>query len=121
MNQLAALDEVVTELAQLLHASAPMPGWRSVTLFAKYTPDGSVSGHDYDYHLDSGAVDQGAAPSREARARINALTERHWRLTQDRGMPRWYKMTITVERQGKFSVDFAYRDVYKEGDILQRG
>ncbi len=121
MTLLLELDAIVTELAQALFTGAPMSDWRQLRHYAKYTPDGSVSGHDYDFLLDSGVLDKRSAPSRQREHEIDALTRMHWRRTQDLGLPRWYKMTITVERSGKFSVDFEYKDDYKEGEIMQRG
>jgi hypothetical protein len=52
---------------------------------------------------------------------VSEAARSQWRLTRDLGLPRWYKMTITVERSGKFSVDFEYKDDYQEDDIMQRG
>jgi hypothetical protein len=121
MTVLSELDAIVTELAKALFTGAPMSDWRQLRLYAKYTPDGSVSGHDYDFLLDSGVVDKGSAPSRQREREIDALTRLHWRRTQDLGQPRWYKMIVTVERTGKFNVEFEYKDDYKEGDIMQRG
>ena len=36
------------------------------------------------------------------------------------GQSRWYKMIVTVERSGKFNVEFEYKDDYQEGDIMKR-
>ena len=121
MQVLKQLDAVTTELAGVLHRSAPLETWARTRLAAMYAPDGTVGGHDYDYHLADGSVNRSVSPPAADRQLIRSLTERHWRLTQDLGQPRWYKMIVTVERNGKFKVDFEYKDDYKEGDIMQRG
>jgi hypothetical protein len=120
MVNLASLDEVLTELATTLYATCPLPDWKRLKLYAKYSPDGEVSGHNYDYELDRGVIDRGSAPKATDRIAIRALTLRHWRLAQEMGQPRWFKMTVTVERSGKYSVDFEYKDDYKETDMLER-
>jgi hypothetical protein len=121
MHPLAALDDVLSELATVLYQSCPVSNWSRLLLYSKYTPDGSISAHDYDYHLDDGTVDRGSAPDAATEQRIDQLTRRHWRLTQDLGQARWFKMTVTVHRDGRFSADFEYRDDYKDEDIVRRG
>jgi hypothetical protein len=121
MSALVQLDNVISDLAMTLFREAPTERWERQRLEASYTPDGGVGGHDYWYELDDGKVDRGISPHASARSAIRALTKNHWRLTQDLGQARWYKMTVTVERSGKFSVDFEYKDDYQEGDIMRRG
>ena len=67
MSDLSRLDALMTEIAGLVYQSVPMPGWRTVTLHAYYTPDGSVSGHDFDHLLEDGRLDQSSGPSRSLR------------------------------------------------------
>lgn len=98
-----------------------MHDWVQVKANLAFTPDASVGSQTFHFLRQSGVLDKGSSPSRSAELRIGQLAEQHWRLTQDLGLPRWYKMTVTVERSGKFSVDFEYKDDYKEGDIMQRG
>lgn len=38
---------------------------------------------------------------------------------QNLGQPRWYRMTVTVERSGRFSADVAYQDRYTTGDVMR--
>jgi hypothetical protein len=121
MDALHALDEVLTQLAGTLHGSSPLPDWRHVTLFAKYAPDGSSAGHDYDYRLADGSVDQGVSPDSAARQAIRQLTRQHWQLTQDLGRPRWFKLVLRVERDGRFGAEFEYRDLVQDSDLLARG
>jgi hypothetical protein len=97
-----------------------LPDVKTLKLFANYSPDGEVSGHNYDYELDGGAIDRGSAPKAAARAAIRALTLRHWKLVQEMGQPRWFKLVVTVDRSGKCSFDFEYKDDYKETDMLER-
>ncbi len=121
LNALPSLDSILTKLVTALYQSVPFADWHMVRLFSKYTPDASVSAHDFDFVLQDGKPGLYRAPSNEALGEIEALTKEHWRLTQNLGQPRWYKLTATVERDGKFSVDFEYKDDYKEGDIMKRG
>jgi hypothetical protein len=116
-SALIALDQINTQIAELLVYSAPMKNWDAINLSAKYTPDGSVGRHDFSYQLSDGATDQGSIPTLAQRSAIYAATERHWRLTQESGQPRWYKMVVTVERVGKLNIGFEYKDDYKEGEI----
>jgi hypothetical protein len=120
MANLASLDEVLTELATTLYATCPLADWKRLKLFVKYSSDGEVSGHNYDYELDRGVIDRGSAPKLTDRIAIRALTFRHWNLAQEMGQ-RWFKMTVTVERSGKYSADFEYKNDYKETDMLERG
>lgn len=121
MSAIEQLDAVLTELVTKLFHSVPFQDWKAATVFSKYTPDASVGAHDFDFVLEDGSPGLNVLPPDDALAMVGKLSKRHWRLTQDLGLPRWYKMTVTVERSGKFSVDFEYKDDYKEGDIMQRG
>ena len=121
MTVLMKLDRVLSELAAHAYASAPMNNWEKIQVSLRSTPDGSVRARSYDFALTGGTLDQGSSPIRDADQLVDAAAEKHWRLTQDLGQPRWYKMIVTVERSGKFSVDFEYKDDYQEGDIMKRG
>ena len=121
MTGLVELDRVTSELAAHAFAAVPMTDWERVQIFLKSTPDGSVRARSYDFLLSGGNLDQGSSPNRNADQLVDDAAAKHWRLTQDLGQPRWYKMIVTVERSGKFSVDFEYKDDYREGDIMKRG
>lgn len=121
MTGLVELAHVTSELAAHAYAAAPMANWERVQVFLKSTPDGSVRARCYDFVLTDGSLDQGSSPNRDADQLIDSTAARHWRLTQDLGQPRWYKMIVSVERSGKFSVAFEYKDDYQEGDIMKRG
>lgn len=120
MSILLNLDELLTKIATILVTTSPADSTKAM-LAARYTPDGSVSAHDFCYQRCDHSLDDVSLPPAAVRSNLIDLTERHWRLTQDLGQPRWYKMTVTVERSGKFNVDFEYKDDYKVGDIMQRG
>jgi hypothetical protein len=90
-------------------------------MYSRYTPNASSSAHAFDFLLSDGRVDKGASPLNPPLTQLENATKRHWQLTQDLGQPRWYKMIVTVERSGKFDVEFEYKDDYKEGDIMKRG
>lgn len=121
LQTLKSLDLLMTDIVSELYQSVPFPDWRTVKMFTKYTPDASVSGHDFDFIRDDGSPGLNLLPSDAALVRLGGATKSHWRLSQDLGQPRWYKMIVTVERSGKFSVDFEYKDDYQEGDIMKRG
>ena len=80
-----------------------------------------MSGHDFDVIRSDGSQRLGSLPADAALSRLGNTTRLHWRLTQDLGQPRCYKMIVTVERSGKFSVKLEYKDDYQEGDIMKRG
>lgn len=58
-------------------------------------------------------------PPRAEHRLVKESADTHWRLTQDFGQPRWYMMTVRLERSGRYSVDFEYRDDYQVGDIMK--
>jgi hypothetical protein len=121
LKALFTLDPITTDISSTLYQSAPNIDWQSIKYVAKYAPDGSVSGHDYDYHLSDGTVNRGASPDRTSERALMEMTRNHWQTTQDLGLPRWYKMIVTVNRDGKFSVDFEYNDNYTDEDMMKRG
>jgi hypothetical protein len=121
LKALLALDPIVTDISSLLYNSAPMKSWRKIMFFSKYAPDGSVSGHAYDYFLDDGTVDCSASPEISAENTLDSYTRKHWQLTQDLGLPRWYKMIVTVHRDGKFAVDLEYNENYSDEEMMRRG
>lgn len=104
-----------------MFAAYQAQAWYRLRYVAKFTPTADVWAGDYDLFSEDGSVDQSTAPDTTAAYSIDKLAHCHWRLTQDLGQPRWYKMIVTVERSGKFSVDFEYKDDYQEGDIMKRG
>lgn len=71
------------------------------------------------YVDEVGHADKGKGPDDEHLNKLSDLTLEHWRLAQRLGQPRWYNMIVTVERSGKFAVEFEYKDDYQEGDIMQ--
>ena len=121
MNRLEQIDGLNQEIAKALFESVPMPSWTEVVAVTKSTPDGSALSRTVRFGLLDGTVDRGSSPVRKYERRFSELTEQHWRLTQDLGFPRWFAMTVTVQRSGKCSFEFEYKDDYKEGDIMQRG
>jgi hypothetical protein len=118
---LEQLDESLARVAAAVHRAHAQRKWQSIKYGAKFTPTSDVWSSDYDVTDEQGVVDQSSAPDTLISYGINKLAHAHWRLTQDLGQPRWYKMILTVHHDGKYSVDFEYRDNYKEGDIMERG
>ena len=114
------LDELTTQIASVLHTSAPRSDLSTMRLIAKFSPTGDAAKHDYEYR-DALGRELCELPAAAARDDIYRLTRRHWQRTQDVGQARWYKMDVTVQREGRFAVEFAYDDGYVEGDVLRRG
>jgi hypothetical protein len=97
--------------------AAPMSNWQQVIYRVKAAPGGTVRNSAFDFVLDDGQVDQNSAPNRSTELAIDDLVERQWQMVKEVGQPSWYKMTVSVFSTGKYSVDFEYKDDYKEGDI----
>lgn len=112
------LDESVQGVALALHAACEASGAVKVRFCFRITPDASVWAPDYWFTAADGTVKK-AFPRRDLEGPIEDGAVRHWRLTQELGQPRWYMMTVNLERSGKYSVDFEYRDDYQEGDIMK--
>lgn len=120
MPDIRQLDESQTTVVQAIYMALADRPWRVVRYVAKFTPTADVWSSDYDLIHEDGR-EEGVLPTVAASRHVNSLAHHHWKLTQDLGQPRWYKMIVTIERNGKFKVDFEYKDDYKEGDIMQRG
>jgi hypothetical protein len=114
-------DTALSNVAAAVFAAYADQSWDRVRYFAKFTPTADVWSGDYDLIAADGSVDESTLPETMAAYAIDKLALRHWQLTQDLGQPRWYKMIVTVERSGKFTVEFEYKDDYQEGDIMKRG
>ncbi len=121
MNTLKALDSVITETAMCLASSVDIEDWSQVELACTFIPGGDSGSQECRLIKGDGQPEVGWYPSNRHLDQLYELTKKHWRLTQDLGQARWYMMTVTVERAGKFGVAFEYKDDYKEGDIVKRG
>lgn len=115
------LDPIVTDTALCLASSVDLPTWLSVQIAVTFVPTGETSSLECALTCASGKVIEGWYPNNEVLDHLYELTRRHWQSTQDLGQPRWYKMIVTVERSGKFNVEFEYKDDYQEGDIMKCG
>jgi hypothetical protein len=116
---LLKLDEASTLVAKATVDAFPNQAWQKVRYCSRWTPAGDVGSDDFWIELNG--EEKQVLPDLQSSLRVSDAAKTHWRLTQDLGQPRWYKMIVTVERTGKFSVDFEYKDDYKEGDIMKRG
>jgi len=121
MNAFSSLDPVVTDVAQTLLSSPKPDRWQSVRLLTRVTPDGSTASQAFELREPSGQQVQGWYPSDAAIDHLYTQAKRHWALAQQAGQAKWYGMSITVQRDGRFAVDFEYRDDYREGDISRHG
>lgn len=119
MQGLQKLDQTTTAVVQHAYRAVPSIEWSQVRVRTRIAPLGNVSSIQFTFHLADGRVDKGIEPIREEERLLDDATLAHWRLTQELGQPRWYMMTVNLERSGKYSVDFEYRDDYQEGDIMK--
>ncbi len=111
------LDTAVQEVGMALAGAFPSEPWKSIRYAARWTPTGDVGADDFWLVGDSG-VEQKVLPEISASLHVSDAAKHHWQLTQELGQPRWYKVIVTVERSGKFAVEFEYKDDYQEGDIM---
>lgn len=116
METLVKLDKLVTQIALALHGSAPDPRWTRQAYRIAVPEDGSYRAEVYSYWLADGTVAYDF-PNEPGETQVGHLAMTHWRQTLELGLPRWYTMTVRVERTGKFTVKFAYLDKYPEGGI----
>lgn len=120
LGTLKELDAVLAELAATLYREAPLQHWEQQRLVARYTPDGGVGSHEYAYTLQGGTVEHGQSPeSGAARAAVRELTRKHWDRSAALGQPRWYQLTLTLDRNGHYRTEFEYSDAYETGDIMR--
>jgi hypothetical protein len=117
---LTTLDEATTDVVRAVVAAFENTPWSRICYAARWTPAGDVGADDYWLSDDIGTTTK-VLPDLMPSVGVSNASKRHWRMTQDLGQARWYKMTVTVERSGKFSIDFEYKDDYQEGDIMRRG
>jgi hypothetical protein len=112
---LATIDAKITEIATKV-AGAFDGRWSQIRYVVRWNPDGDVSRDDYWVKTENLEATK-RYPDVVTSVAISNATRSHWRLVQDLKQPRWYKMTMTVERAGNFNVEFEYKDDYREGDI----
>lgn len=117
MTSLQQLDKATSDVAQALFSAFADQTWSSLRYAARWTPAGDIGADDF-WLVNSGKELQ-TLPELAASLRVSDAARRHWQLTQDLGQPRWYRMTVTVERDGRFSADFDYQDRYTTGDIMR--
>ena len=121
MSTLNRLDSLQTEIVASAHKAVPLDEWKSLRMCARYAADGGVGGLEFEFVRANGTLDQTSIPNASHRAVLYAVTKSHWQLTQDLGQPRWFKMVVTVQHSGKFSVDFEYKDTITDLDMFERG
>jgi len=119
MQPLVELDQATATVVRCAHAAVPPIDWQEVTVRTRIAPLGNVSNMQFTFRLADGRISKGIEPVREAERLLDDATFAHWRTTAQLGLPRWYMMTVKLERSGKYSVDFEYRDTYQEGDIMK--
>ncbi len=116
----AKLDDATTAVITAIVNAFDSTKWNRIRHEARWTPSGDVGADDYWIEVHSGPSTK-VLPEIGPSLLVSKSSKLHWQLTQDLGQPRWYKMIVTVERSGKFTVDFEYKDDYQEGDIIKRG
>jgi hypothetical protein len=114
---LESLDQATTALVARLHAALQERQAQSLRFTFRMTPEGSVGAPDY-WFLDEGSqAEVKDYPSSPVHRAVSESAEAHWSLTEQLGQARWYQIAVSVERSGRYGVDFEYRDNYQEGDI----
>ena len=119
MPNLLDLDQATTAVVQQAWRAVPSIDWQRVMARIRIAPLGNVSSIDFSFQMADGRTGTGIEPVLEEERRLDDAAYAHWRLTQDLGQPRWYMMTVQLDRSGRYSVEFEYRDYYKEGDIMK--
>ena len=118
MEVLQTLDAAQSAIAKAVFLTFERRAWDVVEYRAAFTPTADVWSSAYDLIHDGGRKES-VLPTVAQSGSINSLAHQHWRLTQELGLRRWYKMTVKVQRTGHFNVEFEYRDQYREGDIMR--
>ena len=112
------LDEALQEAASALAQAFGDQPWDRLRYASRWTPLGDVGADDFWLKLveaERKTMPDGLAES----LRVSDAAKRHWKLTQDLGQARWYRMDLTLEKSGRYHADFRYRDDYSEGDIME--
>jgi len=112
------LDKHLAEVARILWAVPKPQVWLQVGACVRITPDGRTSTQSYKLVGAAGAAVEGwSVPDAAADAMYDHF-KRCWKQSATTSKP-WYEATLHVRPDGQFSVDFAYRDHYLEGDIMR--
>jgi hypothetical protein len=114
---LVQLDKAVQEIASALFSAFQHQEWQQVRYASRWTPDGDVGADDFWLVTEAGT--KKASSDLHLEQAVSDAARRHWRLTQDLGQSRWYMLTVTLNRDGNYSVNFEYRDNYQVGDIME--
>jgi hypothetical protein len=117
---LSDFDEATTQVVQTLVSAFPDMSWHRIRYWARWTPSGDVGADDYWIEDENGTTTK-VLPDLAPAIAVSDASKHHWRVTQELGQQRWYKMIVEIERSGKYTVDFQYKNDYKEGDIMQPG
>jgi hypothetical protein len=115
---LKALDEALQQVASALAQAFGDQPWDRLRYASRWTPSGDVGADDF--WLKLGGAERKTMPAGMAESlRVSDAAKLHWKLTQELGQARWYRLDLTLERSGQYHADFEYRDDYKEGDIIE--
>lgn len=117
MSDIEKIDSAVQRVALHVFGAVPEIAWTRVVARIRMAPSGKATNYQLTALMTDGRGDEGFRTVSAEMDRLSDAVDDHWHLTQDLGQPRWYMMTVTVERSGKYAVDFEYRDDYQEGDI----
>ena len=115
---LTEIDKATTLVVRTLVQAFASTEWTRILYEARWTPAGDVGADDFWIDDLFGKTTK-VLPEISTSILVSEASKNHWQLTQDLGQPRWYKMIVAVERSGKFSVEFEYKDDYQEGDIMK--
>jgi hypothetical protein len=115
---LAQLDNALQRVAAALAAAFADSGWEQLRYVSRWNPAGDVGADDF-WRVQGGQPTQDFPASTEAFLAVQEAALAHWRLTQQLGQPRWFQMTLQLDRQGRYSADFDYRESYEAGDVIR--
>lgn len=117
-NELQELDHALHHVVAALAAGYAADRWDSLHYKSRWTPAGDVGSDDFWKIVDGQKIKASPSNLNDYFAVSNAA-KHHLNLSEQLGHPRWYMMTVKLSRNGKYTVDFEYRDDYEEGDIMK--
>ena len=113
---LAQLDQIINQIAGALFDAVPLTEWESVDLVARMSPDTKNTKLNYQFRLATGGIDTSRI-NLDSILKITELLEKHRQLVDQMGYPWWFEIRMNVSKNGRYKVDFGYRDSYAPEDL----
>jgi hypothetical protein len=117
---LGAVDDCNQKIVATVCATVPLKSWRAAQMVVRCSPTG-VGRYEYTYWEEDGTMRQDLGPRSPGSAELWRMVLAQRVATEAVGQPLWFKMVVNVQRDGKFTTEFEYRDHYVEGDIFRDG